>query len=59
MNASFTGHRGLLLAYLRPRRAQVALLSALLFGGIALELLNPQILRGFIDAPWRAARRPS
>ena len=50
MNASFTGHRGLLLAYLRPRRAQVALLSALLFGGIALELLNPQILRGFIDA---------
>ncbi len=39
----------LLATYLRPQRLRFAALAALLLGGIGLELLNPQILRGFID----------
>ena len=49
MNASLTRHRNLLLGYLRPQWPQVALLAVLLLSGIGLELLNPQILRAFID----------
>jgi ATP-binding cassette subfamily B protein len=39
----------LLARYLRPLRAQVSLLAALLALGIALQLANPQILRDFLD----------
>jgi len=49
MNVSLTGHRNLFIGYLRLQRLRVVLLSALLLGGIGLELLNPQILRSFID----------
>ena len=49
MNASLTRHRNLLLGYLRPQWPQVTLLAVLLLSGIGLELLNPQILRAFID----------
>ncbi|MDP9374555.1 MAG: ABC transporter ATP-binding protein/permease [Chloroflexota bacterium] len=40
----------LLAGYLRAQRGRVALLALLLFGGIALQLVNPLILRFFIDA---------
>jgi ABC-type multidrug transport system fused ATPase/permease subunit len=49
MKLPLTQYRGLLGAYLRPQGARVALLAALLFGGIALQLANPQIIRYFID----------
>jgi ABC-type multidrug transport system fused ATPase/permease subunit len=49
MITSTAGYRSLFAEYLRPQRLRVALLSALLLGGIGLELLNPQILRSFID----------
>ena len=39
----------LLARYLRPQRPRVILLAALLLGNIALELLNPQIVRYFLD----------
>jgi ATP-binding cassette subfamily B protein len=39
----------LLVNYLRPQKAWVAALAALLLGGIALQLAIPQILRWFID----------
>ncbi len=39
----------LLARYLRPQRCRVAWLSVTLLGSIALQLLNPQILRYFID----------
>src|SRR5436305_4834703 len=42
-------YRGLLGTYLRPQRGRVALLGALLLGSIGLQLLNPQIIRYFID----------
>jgi ATP-binding cassette subfamily B protein len=40
----------LLASYLRPQRAQVALLTLLVMGGIALQLVNPQLVRRFLDA---------
>ena len=44
----------LLRDYLRPQVAWVLLLAFLLFGGIALQLINPQIMRRFIDlAEWQ------
>jgi ABC-type multidrug transport system fused ATPase/permease subunit len=40
----------LLVDYLRPQWRMAALLAALLFTGIGLQLVNPQIMRRFIDA---------
>jgi ATP-binding cassette, subfamily B, bacterial len=49
MHLPLTQYRGLLGTYLKPQVARVALLAALLFGGIGLQLANPQIIRYFID----------
>src|SRR2546425_4264855 len=43
-------HREFLVTYLRPQLPRVALLTVLLFTGIGLQLLTPQIVRRFIDA---------
>src|SRR5689334_15472911 len=40
----------LLVTYMRPQWPRVALLALLLVGSIALQLFNPQILKGFIDS---------
>lgn len=40
----------LLVNYVKPQWWRVALLAVLLFGGIGLQLVNPQIMRTFIDA---------
>jgi ATP-binding cassette subfamily B protein len=39
----------LLVDYLRPQRGRVVALSALLLAGITFQLINPQIVRRFID----------
>ncbi len=39
----------LLSAYLRQQRARTIVLAVLLFTGIGLQVLNPQIIRTFID----------
>lgn len=39
----------LLATYLKPQWPRVLLLGVLLFGGIGLQLLSPQIIRHFID----------
>ncbi|MEA2023137.1 MAG: ABC transporter ATP-binding protein [Actinomycetota bacterium] len=39
----------LLTDYLRPLRPRVALLGVVLFGTIGLQLLNPQLIKRFID----------
>ncbi len=49
MNVSLTQYRQLLVKYLRSQRWRAVLLAGLLLGSIALQLLNPQILRRFID----------
>ena len=43
-------YRALLRAYLTPLKGQVAVLAVLLAGGVGLQLLNPQIVRGYLDA---------
>jgi len=50
MHASLSSYRALLIRYLRPQAAKVVVLAGLLMGSIALELVNPQIVRLFIDA---------
>ena len=49
MNLPLKRYWQLLARYLRPLRRKVALLAGLIFGGIALQLVNPQIIRSFID----------
>jgi ATP-binding cassette, subfamily B, bacterial len=49
MSLSTTRHWSLLSTYLGPQWRRAMLLAALLFGSIALQLLNPQIIRYFID----------
>ena len=43
-------YASLLAQYLKPQRFRVMLLALFMFGGIGLNLLNPQVLRYFIDA---------
>jgi ABC-type multidrug transport system fused ATPase/permease subunit len=43
-------YRQLLAAYLKPQLPAVLLLTLLLLGDIALQLLNPQLLRVFLDS---------
>ncbi|HYF75775.1 MAG TPA: ABC transporter ATP-binding protein [Symbiobacteriaceae bacterium] len=50
MNIPVKRYLALLARYLRPQWPKVALLAALLAGGISLQLYNPQILRRFLDA---------
>lgn len=50
MNIPIREYWNLLVNYLRPQRFKVLLLTLLLFGGIALQLVNPQIMRTFIDS---------
>jgi len=45
----FRQYAALLSQYLKPQWMRVTLLAVFMFGGIGLHLLNPQILRYFID----------
>ncbi|MGF1568222.1 MAG: ABC transporter ATP-binding protein [Nodosilinea sp.] len=55
MGASGSFYRQLLATYLRPLQRQVLWLALTLLGSIGLEVLNPQLLRYFIDAAVAAA----
>jgi ABC-type multidrug transport system fused ATPase/permease subunit len=46
----FQAYWDLLAAYLRPQRGRFILLAVLMLVSIGLQLVNPLILRGFIDA---------
>jgi ATP-binding cassette subfamily B protein len=50
MNIPLRQYWHLLINYLRPQRKRAVLLAALLFGGITMQLLTPQIMRRFIDS---------
>ncbi|HEV8633157.1 MAG TPA: ABC transporter ATP-binding protein [Chloroflexota bacterium] len=50
MQVSTTEYAALLRRYLAPEAGRALLLAVLLLGGIGLQLLNPQIVRAFIDA---------
>jgi ATP-binding cassette subfamily B protein len=45
----------LLKKYLRPLRARVVLLAVLLLTGIAFQVINPQLIRSFIDGAQEGA----
>jgi ATP-binding cassette subfamily B protein len=47
--AALREHAKFLVTYLRPQWPRVALLAVVLFGGIGLQLLGPQVLARFID----------
>ena len=55
----FKTYRRLFAAYLKPQSPRVTLLAALLAGSIALQLINPQIIRGFLDAAQAGASGPA
>jgi len=50
MNVPLRQYWILLADYIRPQKCRFILLSVLMLGGIVLKLVNPQIVRGFIDA---------
>lgn len=47
--SSLKKYWNLLIDYLVPQKLQVTVLAVLLLGGIGLQLVNPQIVRFFID----------
>jgi ATP-binding cassette subfamily B protein len=48
-------HGRMLITYLQPQRSRVTLLALLLLGSIGLQLVNPQIMRQFIDSATHGA----
>lgn len=49
MNLSLSQYYHLLRSYLQPQRGRVWALALLLFSGIGLQLLSPQVIRTFLD----------
>ena len=49
MNRLLKEYWALLSSYLKPQWQRIVLLAVLLFGQIGLQLVNPQIIRRFID----------
>lgn len=51
-------YREMLVKYLAPQRTRVLILAVLLIGSIGLQLVNPQILRSFIDIAIQSGTLP-
>lgn len=49
MKITYQQYRTLLARYLGPQKARVITLGVLLFANIGIQLINPQIIRRFID----------
>jgi ATP-binding cassette, subfamily B, bacterial len=49
MRISLKQYGALLVQYLRPQKSWVLILAVLLFGNIGLQLVNPLIMRRFLD----------
>jgi ATP-binding cassette, subfamily B, bacterial len=50
LKSSRMSYRDLLVTYLKPQWQRAGLMTVLLLASIGLQLVNPQILRSFIDA---------
>lgn len=50
MDIQLQRYWNLLVVYLKPQKRRAVLLASLLLASIALQLINPQIIRYFIDA---------
>lgn len=55
MNISLKEYWSLLAKYLKTQQKKVILLAVLLFSGIGIQLVNPQIMRYFIDTATSSA----
>jgi ABC-type multidrug transport system fused ATPase/permease subunit len=55
----FRNSFGYLVNYIRPHRGQFLLLAVLLFGGTGLQLLNPQVIRYFLDTAEAGGGQPA
>ena len=49
MNLPLKAYWDLLARHIRPQSGRFALLAALLLAGIGLQIVNPLIMRDFID----------
>jgi ATP-binding cassette, subfamily B, bacterial len=58
MHSPLRRYSAFFLRYVRPLRRQLALLALLIFASIALQLVNPQLIRYFIDAAMAAESGP-
>lgn len=58
MNVSFRQYKDLLAKYLQSQSSQVGLLAALLASGLILNLVNPQVIRYFIDTAQSGGSQP-
>ena len=52
---SLRQYRDLLSRYLKPQRGWVILMATVLLAGIAIKLINPQVLRYFLDSAQASA----
>jgi ABC-type multidrug transport system fused ATPase/permease subunit len=59
MKISIQRYAGLLLVYLKPQWRRALLLAILLLASIAVQLVNPQILRYFIDTAMKGGATDS
>ena len=59
LNIPIRQYWNLLATYLTPQRNQVLTLAALVSGSIVLQLLNPQIIRYFIDTAESGGAQPA
>jgi ABC-type multidrug transport system fused ATPase/permease subunit len=59
MRISLKQYEDLLIKYLRPQKSRVWWLALLLFANIGLQLVNPQIMRRFLDAALAGAETES
>ena len=55
----FRQHWDLLSQYIRPQRTRFILLTVLLFSSIGMQLVNPQIMRFFIDTTQTSKDAPA
>ena len=58
MHFPLAEHSRVLRIYLRPQWVRVLALSSLILAGIGLQLLNPQVIRYFIDATQSGGASP-
>jgi ABC-type multidrug transport system fused ATPase/permease subunit len=49
VHVTLGAYRALLARYLRPRRGRMAVLGAVVLGNVGLRLLQPALVRGFLD----------
>jgi ABC-type multidrug transport system fused ATPase/permease subunit len=59
MKLPLKGYWDLLSRHIRPQRGRFTLLAVLLLGSIGLQIVNPQIMRSFIDAALGTGAAPA